>query len=61
MKGSEKKMARPPKAEGERNLRLIVSLPPDLDKRMREYAEANERPLSWIIQKALAEWLDKHA
>lgn len=52
-------MARPAKAEGEKNLRLIVSLPPELDQKLRQYAEENERPLSWVIQKALAEWLDK--
>lgn len=53
-------MSRPAKAEGEKNLRLIVSLPPELDQQLRQYAEKNERPLSWVIQKALAEWLERN-
>lgn len=53
-------MPRPAKAEGEKNLRLIVSLPPELDQQLRQYAKKNERPLSWVIQKALAEWLERN-
>lgn len=58
-KGSDQ-MPRPAKDEGQKNLRLIVSLPPELDQQLRQYAKKNERPLSWVIQKALAEWLERN-
>ena len=36
-----------------------VSLSPSIDQRLEKYREAEERPRSWVIQKALDEWLKK--
>ena len=47
---------------GEEELGYIVrniSLPPSLDQRLEKYREEEERPRSWVIQKALDEWLKK--
>jgi len=39
---------------------LLVRLPPDIDERLRYYATSRERHLSWIVRKALGEYLDRH-
>lgn len=47
---------------GEEELGYIVrniSLPPSLDQRLEKYRTEEERPRSWVIQKALDEWLKK--
>ena len=54
---------------GGRNLRGIedmsgyndyhISLPNSLIERLEKYMTAEERPRSWVIQKALDEWLKK--
>ncbi len=54
---------------GGRNLRGIedmsgyndyhISLPNSLIERLEKYMTAEERPRSWVIQKALDEWLRK--
>lgn len=36
-----------------------ISLPPSIIKRLEKYMKEEERPRSWIIQKALDEWLKK--
>ena len=38
-------------------LRVNVSMPPSLMKRLDKYMKAEDRPRSWIIQKAVDEWL----
>ena len=54
---------------GGRNLRGIedmsgyndfhISLPNSLIERLEKYMKEEERPRSWVIQKALDEWLKK--
>ncbi len=39
--------------------RFNITLPPDTSARMRRYCTDEERALSWVIQKALDEWLEK--
>ena len=36
-----------------------ISLPPSIDERLEKYRTDEERPRSWVIQKALDEWLSK--
>lgn len=38
-------------------LKVNVTIPPSLLKRLDRYMKAEERPRSWIIQKAVDEWL----
>ena len=39
--------------------RIQVTIPPSLSKRLEKYRKDEERPRSWVIQKALDEWLKK--
>lgn len=45
--------------EEEGYVRYNISLPPSLSQRLEKYREDEERPRSWIIQKALDDWLKK--
>lgn len=36
-----------------------ISLPPSIEERLEKYRKAEDRPRSWVIQKALDEWLKK--
>lgn len=38
-------------------IRVNVSMPPSLIKRLDKYMKAEDRPRSWCIQKAVDEWL----
>lgn len=40
-------------------LRTNVSFPPSLLDRLNKYCEDEERARSWVIQKAVADWLEK--
>lgn len=45
--------------EEEGYVRYNISVPPSLSERLEKFREDEERPRSWIIQKALDEWLKK--
>lgn len=36
-----------------------ISLPPSIEERLEKYRKDEDRPRSWVIQKALDEWLKK--
>jgi predicted DNA-binding protein len=38
--------------------RLIFGLPPELDEALRERAEQEDRPLAWLVRKAIEKYLD---
>ena len=38
-------------------LRVNISMPPSLMKRLDKFMKAEDRPRSWCIQKAVDEWL----
>ena len=40
-------------------VRTNITLPPSLLQRLDKYCKEEERPRSWTIQKAVAEWLEK--
>ena len=40
-------------------IRVNVSMPPSLLKRLDKYMKAEDRPRSWCIQKAVDKWLDE--
>ena len=39
-------------------VRVNVTLPPSLLKRLDKFMKAEDRPRSWVIQKAVDEWLE---
>ena len=39
--------------------RYNISLPPSIAERLEKYRKDEDRPRSWVIQKALDEWLKK--
>lgn len=52
-------MPRMAKPEDLKSIRINITMEPALERRLREYAEENERPISWIVQKAVIAWLDQ--
>lgn len=52
--------ARPKGVEDEpKYRRLIFGLPPELDEALRERADAEDRPLAWLVRRALEQYLDE--
>lgn len=50
-----------PKAVQNENFnRITITIPSALEQELRNYAIREERAMSWIIQKALIEYLKKH-
>ena len=45
--------------EEEGYVRYNISVPPSLSERLEKFREDEERPRSWIIQKAFDEYLKK--
>ena len=39
--------------------RVQITLPPSIMERLEKYRKEEARPRSWVIQKALDEWLKK--
>jgi len=38
--------------------RLIFGLPPELDDALRERADQEDRPLAWLVRRAIEQYLD---
>lgn len=53
-------MPRSAKPEGTKSIRINITLPPELDQQLKEYAAREDRSVSWVIQKALVEWLERN-
>lgn len=53
-------MPRPKRPEEEHHQKFSVSFSPDQLKELVEYCERNDRTVSWVVRRALAEWLPKH-
>lgn len=53
-------MPRTSKPEETKSIRINITLPPELDQQLRDYAAKTERPVSWVIQKAVAAWLEQN-
>jgi predicted DNA-binding protein len=56
LKGDEG-MARPKVEEGKKCIRKDISMEPDQYRRLCEYCQKTERPLSWVVRRALEEYL----
>lgn len=53
-------MARAKKPEGEKHEKVSISFEPEQLALLEKYCRKEERSMSWVIRKALAEWLPKH-
>lgn len=53
-------MARPKKPEEEHCQKMSISFTPEQMKELIDYCQRNERAISWVIRKALDDWLEKH-
>lgn len=53
-------MPRPKRPEDEHNQKMSISFTPEHLKEIIDYCQRNERSISWVIRKALDEWLPKH-
>ena len=40
-------------------IRLQITVPPSINERLEKYRKEEDRGRSWVIQKALDEWLKK--
>lgn len=54
-------MARPKKPEGEKYIRQDISMEPEQFRRLLEVCQREERSISWIIRKALEQYLNNVA
>ena len=50
-------MAFSKKSDDDKYVRINVTMPPELQARLVNYCDQEERPASWCVQKALDEWL----
>ena len=53
-------MPRPKRPEEEHYQRVSISFEPTMLKELIHYCETHERTMSWVIRKALAQWLEEH-
>lgn len=59
MKGSQGRPSSKTETQYEPYKKFNISLPPELYLRLHTCSEEQERAKSWIIKKALEEWLTK--
>ena len=57
-RGSSRRIPDSQKDSHELYQRVQVTLDPETYKRLQKYCEEQERARSWVIQKAVAEWLN---
>lgn len=53
-------MARPKRPEEEHCQKMSISFTPEQLQAVIDYCQRNERAISWVIRKALEDWLEKH-
>lgn len=53
-------MPRQPKPEEEHCVRVGISFDPTQLADVEHYCQLHERTISWVVRKALADWLTKH-
>lgn len=54
-------MARGKLPEEEKCIKVSISFTPQQHEELLKYCQKEERSMSWVIRKALAEWLPKHS
>mgnify|MGYP002333920364 FL=1 len=50
-------MARPRKDPSEKAIKQSISIKPDVFPHLLHYCQVEDRSMSWVIDKALREWL----
>lgn len=50
-------MARPRKDPSEKAIKQSISIKPDVLPHLLHYCQIDDRTMSWVIDKALREWL----
>ena len=53
-------MPRAKRPEEEHCQRMSISFTPEQMQAVLDYCQRNERSISWVIRKALEDWLEKH-
>ena len=53
-------MPRAKRPESEHNQAVSISFEPEQLKELIDYCQRNERSMSWVIRKALEQWLAEH-
>lgn len=53
-------MPRAKRPEEEHCQRMSISFTPEQMQAVLNYCQRNERSISWVIRKALEDWLEKH-
>lgn len=53
-------MARAKRPESEHHQAMSISFEPEQLKQLIDYCQRNERSISWVIRKALEQWLKEH-
>lgn len=53
-------MPRAKRPEEEHCQRMSISFTPEQMQAVVEYCQRNERSVSWVIRKALEDWLERH-
>lgn len=46
--------------DDEKCIKISISFQPDQLEQLQQYCQKEERSMSWVIRKALADWLPKH-
>ena len=53
-------MPRPKRPEEEHCQKMSISFTPEQLQEVISYCQRNERSISWVIRKALEQWLEEH-
>ena len=53
-------MAPKRKAPEDLYVRMAITLPPELHEQLLEYCSRHDRQKTWVIQRAVAEYLEHH-
>lgn len=54
-------MPRAKKPDDEKAIKCAVSFTPEQFRLIEKYCQVNERSISWVVRKALEDWLPIHA
>lgn len=50
-------MAYPKKDDADKSVRVNITVPPPLYERLLKFCQIEERHISWVVHKAVDEWL----
>ena len=53
-------MPRPKTPEDSHAQRVSISFEPEQLNQLLDYCQRNDRTMSWVVRRALAQWLEEH-